>query len=138
MTAEEIIDGLKTAIKEELGFETFVLPQTAKNSTAHIEIQYQDIAENGNGGEKLIFFAEYKTCGTHFKWLTQTIELKRKIIALSSEYMNVLVGNIPLRAYWFSRGNAGWIYPSDDDGSMCAEYYIPYRIEIDLPSRLLQ
>ena len=141
MTTEDIVDALKGAIKEQLGFPAFLLPQKATNNTAHIDLLFQDIAENGEGNEKLIFSAEYRTAGTHAKWLMETIRLKRKIVRMNKSdepYMTVEIEGVRFRAYWIRNGNAGWRYPSEDESSMPAEYVLPYRIEIDIPTRLLE
>ncbi|MBQ6566842.1 MAG: hypothetical protein IJP62_03485 [Treponema sp.] len=139
MTIEDIVDALKGEIKEQLGFPAFLLPQKAVNNTAHIDLLFQDIAENGAGNEKLIFSAEYRTAGTHAKWLTETIRLKRKIVRMNeSEAPYMTVTDMKFRSYWIRNGNAGWRYPSEDENSMPAEYVIPYLIEIDIPTRFLE
>lgn len=48
------------------------------------------------------------------------------------------VTDAKLRAYWIRNGIAQWVYPSEDESSMGSEYVIPYRIEIDIPTRLLE
>ena len=139
MTIEEIVNSLKGEIKEQLGFPAFLLPQKAVNNTAHIDLLFQDISENGEGNEKLIFNAEYRTAGTHAKWLTETIRLKRKIVRMNeSEAPYMTVTDMKFRVYWIRNGNAGWRYPSEDESSMPAEYVIPYRIEIDIPTKFLE
>lgn len=141
MTIEDIVDSLKKAIKEQLGFPAFLLPQKTSNNTAHIDLLFQDMDENGKGSEKLLFNAEYRTAGTHARWLTQTIKLKRKITAMNKSdtpFMPVEVDGIKLRVYWIRSGKAGWVYPSENESSMPAEYVLPYRIEIDIPTRLLE
>lgn len=141
MTTEDIVDALRSAVITQLGFPAFLLPQKATNNTAHIDLLFQDIAENGGENEKLIFSAEYRTAGTHAKWLTETIRLKRKIVRMNKidePYMTVEIEGVKFRAYWIRNGNAGWRYPSEDESSMPAEYVIPYRIEMDIPTRFLE
>ena len=136
MTAEEITEGLKSEIKNQLGFPAFLLPQKATNNTAHIDLLFQDISENGENCEKFVFLAEYRTSGTHAKWLSKTIALKRKLREIEKSHM--LISGSNLRAYWIRNGNGRWLYPSEDESSMPAEYVLPYRIEIDIPTRLLE
>lgn len=137
MTVETIVESLKTEIKNQLGFPAFLIPQKAGNNTAHIDLIYQDMASNGDGNEKLSFFAEYRTAGTHAKWLTKTVGLRRRLNEVEKNFMPVeAVGN-KLRAYWIRNGIAQWVYPGEEEGSMPAEYVIPYRIEIDIPTRLI-
>lgn len=141
MTIESIVEGLKASIKTQLDFPAFLLPQKATNNTAHIALLFQDMEENGEGNEKLSFSAEYRTAGTHAKWLTQTIKLKRKITAMyksDTPFMLIEADGVKLRAYWIRNGNPGWVYPSEEESSMPAEYVIPYRLEIDIPTRLLE
>ena len=141
MTIESIIESFKTEIKNQLGFPALLLPQKAGNNTAHIDLLFQDIAENGEGNEKLTFSAEYRTAGTHAKWLTETIRLKRKLVSMNkadTPYMPIEVDGVKLRAYWIRNGNAQWVYPSEDESSMPAEYVVPYRIEVDIPTRFLE
>ncbi len=137
MTIEEVVESLQSKIKNQLDFPAFLLPQKAVNNTAHIDLLFQDVEENGEGNEKLIFAAEYRTNGTHAKWLTKTIKLRRKLNTLEKGCMNFEVSGINLKAYWIRNGNAQWVYPSEEDSSMPAEYVIPYRIEVDIPTRLI-
>lgn len=140
MTIEEIINTLKTEIKEQLGFPAFLLPQKAVNCTAHIDLLFLDLTECGEGCEKMIFSAEYRTAGTHAKWLTETIRLSRKIVRMNKSdtpYMRLKADGVNLRAYWLGAGKGRWVYPSEGENSMPAEYLIPYRVEIDIPSRLI-
>lgn len=139
MTVETVVDALKSAIRTELGFPAFLLPQKAANNTAHIDLRYMDCAPNGNGSECLLFRAEYRTAGTHAHWLTQTVTLRRKLSALEAgAYMPVLPEGEKLRAYWHRRGEAQWVYPSEEESSMSAEYVLAYDIELDIPTRLLE
>ncbi|WP_147613860.1 hypothetical protein [Treponema pectinovorum] len=135
MTIESFIESLRKAIKEELGFSAFLLPQTAKSTTAHIDLLYQDIVQSGENCMKLIFFADFKTGGTHTKWLTKTIALRKRLNGASDSYLSVPTSAGIFRAYWISRGSPQWFYP-DDESSMGAEYILPYKIEIDIPERL--
>lgn len=137
MTIEDVVESLKTAIKNQLGFPAFLLPQKAGNNTAHIDLLYQDMDPNGEANEKLLFLAEYRTAGTHTKWLTQTVKLRRKFNEIENDFMPFEAGGVSFRAYWIRNGNARWVYPSEDESSMPAEYVIPYRIEIDIPTRLI-
>ena len=136
MTVDEIVEKLKSEIKEQLGFPAFLIPQKAGNNTAHIDLLYQDMIPNGDGNEKLTFLAEYRTSGTHAKWLSQTVKLRRKLNAIENDYMPVETEGVKLRAYWIRNGNAQWVYPNEEN-PMPAEYVIPYRIEIDIPTRLI-
>ena len=45
--------------------------------------------------------------------------------------------DVALRAYWIGNGKPRWVYPSEDESSMPAEYAVPYRIEIDMPTNLI-
>lgn len=56
MTYEQITDKLKAAIKNQMGFPVFLLPQTAGNNTAHIDLQFQDCSQNGEGSVQLYFY----------------------------------------------------------------------------------
>ena len=137
MTVEEAVESLKAEIKTQLNFPAFLLPQKAGNNTAHIDLLYQDMDPNGDGNEKLSFLAEYRTAGTHAKWLTQTVKLRRKLNAIENNFMPFEADDVKLRAYWIRNGKAQWVYPSEEESSMPAEYVIPYRIEIDIPTRLI-
>ena len=137
MTVEEVVESLKAEIKTQLNFPAFLLPQKAGNNTAHIDLLYQDMDPNGDGNEKLSFLAEYRTAGTHAKWLTQTVKLRRKLNEIENNFMSFEADGVKLRAYWIRNGTAQWVYPSEEESSMPAEYVIPYRIEIDIPTRLI-
>lgn len=137
MTIEEVIEGLKQAIKTQMDLPAFLIPQKAGNNTAHIDLLYQDMKSNGDGNEKLMLLAEYRTTGTHAKWLTQTIKLRRKLNEVEDSYMPFGANDVKLRAYWIRNGNARWVYPSEEESSMPAEYVNSWRIEIDIPIRLI-
>lgn len=142
MTISELVSALQSTIKEELGFPALLLPQKATNNTARIELQYQDIKPNGDDNVKLIFTAEYATNGTHLKWLERTIELQRKLHDVEDTFMLLEIGTGAtkdvLRAYWLRLGTPRWVYPTESESSMPAEYVLQYRIEIDIPTRLLE
>lgn len=137
MTYEEITESLKAGIKSLTGFPAFLLPQNAKNNTAHIDLLFQDSKPNGEDNIKIIFLAEYRTNGTHAKWLTRTIELRQKLHAVEDSFMEFEADHNNLRAYWISLGNPQWVYPSEEESSMPAEYVMQYRIEIDIPTRII-
>ncbi|MDE5899172.1 MAG: hypothetical protein K2H09_07935 [Treponemataceae bacterium] len=137
MTIDDIAEALKSETAK-LGFPVLMLPQAARNiSTAHIQLLYRDLAENGDGGEKLLFDAEYRTAGTHARWISRTAQLRRRLHAVERSYMRLEACGVKLRAYWKSRGAPGWVYSDDSDGSMPAEYVLPYTVEIDCPSHLI-
>lgn len=138
MSAEELIESLKSAIESQLGLPVVLLPQRAKNNSARIELLFQDIAENGEKNEKLLFLAEFRTAGTHSGWLSKTISFNRKVRRLSNDFIPVDFNGIKLRCYWVKNGTAGWQYPSEDESSMPAEYVNSWRCELDVPSRLLE
>lgn len=137
MTYEDIVDALRAGIKTVTGFPAFLLPQKAVNNTARIELLFQDSKKNGENNIKLSFLAEYRTNGTHAKWLTKTIKLKQQLHTVEESFMEFKSDEQILRAYWKSLGNAQWVYPSEDESSMPAEYVMQYNIEIDVPTRLI-
>ena len=140
MTIESITDSLKSEIKKQLGFHAFLLPQKAVNNTAHIDLLFQAMEGSGDGCEKLTFSAEYRTAGTHAKWLTETIRLSRRISRMNESdtpYMPFSCEGVSFRAYWKRSGKPSWVYPNEDESSMPAEYVIPYLVEIDIPTRLI-
>lgn len=139
MTYEEITDSLKTAVKNRLGFPVFLLPQTATNNTAHIDLQFLDCLSDGEDSVKLVFNAEYVTDGTHRQWLTKTIRLRRKLNEAEDSFTPVpLDSGGELRAYWESLGNPRWVHPSEDESSMPARYAMQYRLTVCVPTRLLE
>lgn len=137
MTYEEIIDALKEKITADTGFPVLILPQNATNNTAHIELLFQDLEQNGENSEKLTINAEYKTAGTHKKWLTETIRLKRILKGFSESHMDFVCKGENLKSYWQSLYSPQWVYPQDSEDSMPTAYVMQYRIEIDIPSRLI-
>lgn len=140
MTYEQITEKLKSAIKEQLGFPVFLLPQTATNNTAHIELQFQDSIPDGENSVQLYFLTEYATDGTHKQWLTKTIKLRQKLHKVEKEFMPVQIDDkgSELRAYWQSHGSPQWVYPTEDESSMPARYVMQYRVTLSIPSRLLE
>lgn len=142
MTAEEVTNALKGAIAEKTGFPVFLLPQRAVNNTAHIDLLFRDCAQNGIRGEKLTFTAEYRTSGTHAKWLSETIRLRRTLHEVEDGYVPVEVTDRDgeektLRAYWTGSGDAQWVYPDTADSSMPAQYVVQWQIELDCPENII-
>lgn len=141
MTVDEIVEKLKSEIKEQLGVPAFLLPQKAVNNTAHIDLLFQDITESGNGSLKFTFGATWRTAGTHSKWLTETVKLSKTITQMNKSdtpYMPLTVDGSKFRAYWTRNGSASWVYPSEEESSMPAEYIVPWLVELDIPERLLE
>lgn len=140
MTYEQITEKLKSAIKEQLGFPVFLLPQTATNNTGHIDLQFQNCLLNGEDSVQLIFIAEYVTDGTHKQWLTRTIKLRQKLHKAEKDFTPVPIDNkgSELRAYWQSLGSPRWVYPTEDESSMPARYVMQYRLTLSIPTRLLE
>ncbi|MBO5607112.1 MAG: hypothetical protein J5930_04380 [Treponema sp.] len=141
MEVEEIVDSLKAEIKSQLGFPAFLVPQKAGNNTAHIDLLFLDMTECGEGNLKLVFGATYRTAGTHAKWLTKTVKLSRTVTLMNKSekpYMPLTVAGVKLRAYWIRTENPRWLYPSEEESSMPAEYVIPWTVEIDIPERFLE
>ena len=140
MTYEQVTEKLKAAIKDQLGFPTFLLPQTAGNNTAHIDLQFQDCTPDGENSVKLHLLAEYVTDGTHRQWLTRTIRLRQKLHAVENDFLPVPVdgnGSV-LRTYWQSLGSPRWVYPSEDESPMPARYVAQYRLTLSIPTGLLE
>lgn len=142
MTIEKIIENLKSAITKQTGFPVFLLPQKAVNNTAHIDLLFQDCYQNGELNEKLVFLAEYRTSGSHAKWLSETVTLRRILHQMENDY--ILVEFLDdngiqkrLRAYWIGSGQASWVYPSDTDSSMPAQYVVQWNIELDCPENII-
>lgn len=139
MTLEHITDALAGAIYTTLGFQARLLPQKAGGNTARIDLTFLDIEPCGENAETITFRAEYRTAGTHTKWLTETARLKRALRTVQDSYMEIKPNDeATLRAYWKRIAGGGWVYPSEDESSMPAEYVIPYQIELDIPTRLLE
>jgi len=138
MTADEFLDSLKEAIETHFGLPVVLLPQRASTNSARIEILFQRVAECGEGNEKLVFAAEFRTDGTHWKWLGKTISFCRKVHRLSDAYMPFVADGLELRCYWIKNGDAGWRWPSEEERSMPAEYVDSWRLEIDIPDNLLE
>lgn len=140
MTYEQITDKLKAAIKNQMGFPVFLLPQTAGNNTAHIDLQFQDCSQNGEGSVQLYFIAEYVTDGTHKQWLTRTIKLRQKLHKAEEDFTPVPIDDkgSELRVYWESLGGPRWVYPTKDESSMPARYVMQYRLTLSIPTRLLE
>lgn len=131
-------DALKGAIKKGLGIPAFITPQKADGSAAHIELSFMDAAPNGNN-DTLTFSAEFRTAGTHKRWLENTVRTKRNLRLIEDSHLPVEIENgVVLRAYWKRSGSGGWVYNSESEGGMPAQYRAPYIVTIDCPARFFE
>ncbi|MBR5965354.1 MAG: hypothetical protein IK015_04500 [Treponema sp.] len=139
MTCEEMSEKLKEAAESALGIPAVLAPQAAGGNTARLELSFLDYAPNGENGGKLVFLAEYATNGTHKKWLSETVRLRARLHALEKSFLPVDAGEAgALRAYWKSLGEGRWSYPSGEESSMPAEFRLTLRVELDIPTNILE
>ncbi len=134
---EDLFNSFLAAVKAAFLLPVILLPQSARNDTAHIEVLFQNIDKNG--GEKLTLLVTFVTSGTHKKWLEETAKAKRSLIELETSGLTfALTSGIKLDSYWSSNSNPGWVYPDNDETAMPVRYEAPYMVEINYPTRIIQ
>ncbi len=134
---DELLNALMAAIREQLGIEPLLLPQTANTSTEHIELTFNDITENGENSESIFLNAVYRSGGTHQKWCVETAKTKRALTAVELNPLVLSVKGKTLKAFW-KRQRAPYLeYPDDTSSSMPVSYVAPYTVQIDYPAALI-
>lgn len=150
---EKIVNALLTGIRA-LGIDAVLMPQKVQANRPRIDLYYaglepagidQQKPEAGNKGwERIAFNAEYRSEGTHARWLTDTIIASRKLLPLSENNMRLEVTSgktgdktYPLEAHWIRRTSGRFEYPDEEKSSMPVSYVELWEVTIAYPARIV-
>jgi len=146
---EKIIDALLGGVRK-LGLEAILAPQTAAASRPRIELHLAGIEPAGidgknpdagkSGWEKIIFNAEFTSCGTHARWVTDTILALRKIVSLGDAPMRLAVKADKihyLEACWKRLAPGRFEYPEEEKSSMPVKYAELWEVSVSYPAYII-
>jgi len=146
---EKIITALLKNIRA-LGIEAILMPQDVTPNRPRIELYYAGLElagidrnnpQAGNKGwERITFNAEFKSGGTHSRWVTDTIIASRKLVLLNEENMPLIITadkTYNLAAHWKRLQTGRFEYPGEEESSMPVSYVELWQITIAYPANLI-
>jgi len=146
---EKLIEALLESIRA-LGIDAVLMPQTVSANRPRIDLYYAGIELAGidrnnpgagnKGWERIIFLAEFKSEGTHSKWLTDTILAARKLQPLNEENMPFQVTADKaycLNAHWIRRQAGRFEYP-EEEKSMPVRYIETWEVTVAYPANIIR
>jgi len=149
---EEIVNALLEGIRA-LGIDAVLMPQTVSANRPRVDLYYRGIELAGidrrnpkagnKGWERIIFAAEFRSEGTHSRWLTDTILASRKLQPLNEENMPLkvlVVAGVPLldlNAHWIRRQAGRFEYPDEEKSSMPVSYVESWEVSVAYPAQII-
>jgi len=146
---ERIVNALLEGIRA-LGIDAVLMPQTVSANRPRIDLYYTGIElagidrnnpDAGNKGwERITFAAEFRSEGTHSRWLTDTILASRKLQPLAEENMHLTVTAnkvYPVKALWRRQTPGRFEYPEEEKKSMPVSYVETWEITAAYPAHII-
>jgi len=151
---EKIINALLKTIRA-LGMDAVLMPQTVSANRPRVDLYFAGIELAGIdrknpelgkfGWERMTFTAEFKSEGSHSRWLTDTIIESRKLLPLAENNMPLAVyegegleqKSYKLSAHWVRRQSGKFIYPDEESKSMPVSYVETWEISISYPAHII-
>jgi len=144
---ERIIEKLLENIRS-LGIEAVMMPQKASVNLPRFELRLAGIEgagidrnnpkEGKLGWERITFTAEFRSDGTHIRWVTDTILALRKILPLNGTPMRVSIKTdqtYELDAVWRRLSPGRFEY--DEESPMPERFVEPWEVSIAYPARII-
>jgi len=144
---EKIISALLEGIRA-LGVDAVLMPQQVSANRPRVDLYLAGVEpagidprnrEAGNlGWERITFRAEFKSEGTHSRWVTDTIIASRKLVPLSELPLRVDVntGQI-LSAVWKRLAPGRFEYPDEEESSMPVRYIELWEVSVAYPAHII-
>jgi len=146
---EKIINALLENIRN-LGIDAILMPQTISANRPRVDLFFNKIElagidknnpESGKSGwERITFLAEFKSEGTHSRWLTDTIIASRKLLPLNENNMKLNITEekvYHLSAHWRRLSAGRFEYPEEEKSSMPVRYVELWDITIAYPANII-
>jgi len=146
---EKIVNALLETICA-LGIDAVLMPQTVSANRPRVDLYYAGVElagidrQNPNTGnlgwERITFNAEFRSEGTHSRWLTDTIIASRKLLPLAENNMRLTVKAdkvYNLNAHWVRRQAGRFEYPDEESKSMPVSYVELWEISISYPAQII-
>jgi hypothetical protein len=144
---ERVLRAFKDAI-ESLGSQAIIMPQCATTSGARVELFFSGLSAAGesrddkkaSSWERIRFTANFKSDGTHEKWITETILAARRFAILEENPMTFTVTtdrDWSLTASWKRLQEGRFEYPEEDKGSMPISYVEVWQVDISYPAKIV-
>ena len=146
---EKIIDALLESIRA-LGIDAVLVPQTVSANRPRIDLYFtglelagidQNDPQAGNKGwERITFNAEFRSEGTHSRWVTDTILAVRKLLQFNEKNMQLTVTadkEYHISAHWKRQGAGCFEYPDEEQSSMPVRYVESWQITVAYPANII-
>jgi len=146
---EKIVNALLEAIRA-LGIDAVLMPQAVSANRPRVDLYFAGIEPAGIDGqnpdagnlgwERIAFNAEFRSEGTHVKWLTDTIVASRKLPPLAESNMQLTVTadkEYRLKALWARRQAGRFEYPDEERKSMPVSYVEAWEVSIAYPAHII-
>jgi len=144
---ENIVNALLDEIRK-LGIDAVLMPQTVSANRPRIDLYFAGIElagidrqnpDKGNKGwERITFYAEFKSEGTHSRWLTDTIIASRELLPFNDNVMHLTISNQKrITAHWKRQSAGKFEYPDEESSSMPVRYVEPWEITIAYPAHII-
>jgi len=146
---EKILNALLKSIRG-IGLEAVIAPQQASANRPRIELFLAGIEPAGIdsrnpqtgklGWERIIFIAEFKSEGTHARWVTDTILALRKLLPLNETPLRVDVEAdqaYRLEAVWRRLAPGRFEYPDEEGSSMPVRYAENWEVSVAYPAQII-
>jgi len=152
---EKIINALLETIRA-LGIDAVLMPQKTSANRPRIDLYFSKIELAGidrknpelgkSGWERITFYAEFKSEGTHSVWLNDTILASRKLLPLAENNMPLVVyegedldqKSYKISAHWVRRQEGRFIYPDEEQSSMPVSYVEAWEVSIAYPAQIIR
>ena len=146
---ENIVNALLESIRA-LGIDAVLMPQTVSANRPRIDLYYAGIEPAGidrndpdagnKGWERITFAAEFRSEGTHSRWLTDTILASGKLVPLNDENMHLTVTadkTYNLTALWKRQSQGRFEYPDEEHKSMPVSYVETWEVTVAYPANII-
>jgi len=150
---EKIINALLDNIRA-LGIDAVLMPQKVSANRPRIDLYFSGLElagidrhnpDAGNKGwERIIFNAEFKSEGTHSRWVTDTILALRKLLPLNEKNMRLTITAEPsdkvynLTAHWRRQSAGRFEYPDEEESSMPVRYAELWQVTVAFPAQIIK
>ncbi|MCL2808633.1 MAG: hypothetical protein FWD24_01065 [Treponema sp.] len=147
---ENIINALLESIRA-LGIDAVLMPQKTSANRPRMELYFSKLEPAGidrnnpelvnKGWERITFNAEFKSEGTHSRWVTDTIIALRKLLPLHESNMRLTAAadkKYHFNAHWIRRQNGRFEYPDEEQSSMPVRYAQGWEISISYPANIIK
>ena len=146
---EKIIEALLDSIRA-LGIDAVLMPQKISANRPRIVLYFAGLElagidrnnpQAGNKGwERITFNAEFRSEGTHSRWVADIILAARKLLQFNEKNMQLTVTadkEYHITALWRRQGTGRFEYPDEEQSSMPVRYVESWQITVAYPANII-